>query len=51
MAWIKRNLFFFIGSLVALALMGVGGYLSVHPDAAENQVTADIEKATLSLTP
>jgi len=26
MAWIKRNLFFFIGGLVALGLLGVAGY-------------------------
>ncbi len=45
MAWIKRNLFFVIGSLVALGLMGVGGYLLFTQISAENQITADIEKA------
>ena len=27
MAWIKRNLYFVIGGLVALGLMGYGGFL------------------------
>ncbi|HZQ47152.1 MAG TPA: Amuc_1100 family pilus-like protein [Verrucomicrobiae bacterium] len=45
MAWIKRNLYFLIGSLVALGLMGVGGYLLFTQISAENEVTASIEKA------
>lgn len=49
MAWIKRNLYFLIGSLVALGLMGVGGYLLFTQISAENQVTADIEKAYADL--
>jgi hypothetical protein len=49
MAWIKRNLYFLIGSLVALGLMGVGGYLLFTQISVENQVTADIEKAYADL--
>jgi hypothetical protein len=45
MAWIKRNLYFLIGSLVALGLMGVGGYLLYTQISAENEVTDAIEKA------
>jgi hypothetical protein len=43
MAWIKRNLFFLIGSLVALALMGVGIYYLLGQINDENQVTTDIQ--------
>lgn len=45
MAWIKRNLYFVIGSLIAVGLMGVGGYLLYTQIAAENEVTTGIEKA------
>ena len=35
MAWIKRNLFFFIGSLLALALIGLGGWYFYTEFSAE----------------
>jgi hypothetical protein len=47
MAWIKRNLFFFIGSILALALIGVGGWYFYAEYNAEgqsgNQIAADYE--------
>ncbi len=42
MAWIKRNLYFAIGSLVAIILMGVGGFLLYQQMADENKVSEDI---------
>jgi hypothetical protein len=50
MAWIKRNLFFLIGSLIAVALMVVGVFYLLGQINNEHQVTDDIEKqyATLS---
>ncbi len=45
MAWIKRNLYFLIGSLVALGLMGVGGYFLYTQISTENEVREAIEKA------
>lgn len=49
MAWIKRNLFFLIGSLVALGFMGFGGYLLFTQIAAENKITSDIEASYAEL--
>ena len=43
MAWIKRNLYFVIGSLVAVALMGVGGFLLFSQISQESQVTENIK--------
>jgi hypothetical protein len=37
MAWIKRNLFFFIGSILALALIGAGGWYFYVEYSAEGQ--------------
>ena len=42
MAWIKRNLFFFIGSLVALALMAGGGFFLYQQISDESGVAAKI---------
>src|SRR5258708_27783199 len=42
MAWIKRNLYFAIGSLVAIILMGAGGYLLYQQMSDENKVSEDI---------
>src|ERR1700728_4650621 len=42
MAWIKRNLFFVLGSLVALALMAGGGYFLFQQISDEGAVTAKI---------
>jgi len=42
MDWIKRNLYFLLGTLVALGLMGVGGYVLWTQYAAENKVVDDI---------
>jgi hypothetical protein len=44
MAWIKRNLFFLIGSLIALALMVVGIFYLLGQINDENQVTEEIQK-------
>ncbi len=44
MVWIKRNLYFLIGSVVALALMGVGGYYLWTQMSQESQITEDITK-------
>ena len=43
MSWIKRNLYFFIGSLVALGLMGGGGFYLYTQITNEAKVTQDIE--------
>jgi len=40
MGWIKRNLFFVIGGVVALALLGVGGYY-IYQGWARNAEAAD----------
>jgi hypothetical protein len=45
MAWIKRNLYFFIGSLVALALIGVGGWYFYVQYSAEAKSATDIAEA------
>jgi hypothetical protein len=42
MAWIKRNLFFVLGSLVALALMAGGGYFLFQQITDEGAVAAKI---------
>lgn len=44
MAWIKRNLYFFIGSIVAVALMAAGGYYLFTQVSQENQVAEEINK-------
>ncbi len=44
MSWVKRNLYFLIGSLVALALMGVGGYYLWSKISEESTVAEDITK-------
>lgn len=38
MAWIKRNLFFAIGGVVALVLMGLAGYYAYSKWALNNQI-------------
>jgi hypothetical protein len=47
MAWIKRNLFFFIGSIIALALIGVGGwyFYAEYSDEGDsgNKIAADYD--------
>jgi hypothetical protein len=42
MSWIKRNLFFVIGSLVALILMGLAGWFLYTKWALNNQVLASL---------
>jgi hypothetical protein len=44
MAWIKRNLFFLIGSLIALGLMGAGIFYLLGNITAEHDVVEDIQK-------
>lgn len=43
MAWIKRNLFFVIGSLVALGLMGYGGFRLYSAITNEQEVSTQIQ--------
>lgn len=42
MSWIKRNLFFFIGSLVALVLMGLAGFFLYAKWQANNQIQTEL---------
>jgi hypothetical protein len=42
MSWIKRNLFFVIGSLVALVLMGLAGFFLYSKWSLNNQVLATL---------
>jgi hypothetical protein len=44
MAWIKRNLFFVIGSAIALVLMGFGGYILYTQMAKESEVSGQIDE-------
>jgi hypothetical protein len=44
MAWIKRNLFFLIGTLIAVALIVVGVFYLLGQINDESQVTEDIQK-------
>src|SRR5438445_478600 len=44
MSWIKRNLFFVIGGVVALALMGCGGYYLYTQMQRDDSVTEEIKK-------
>ena len=50
MAWIKRNLFFLIGSLIAVALIVVGVLYLLGQINDESQVTEDIQKQYAELT-
>lgn len=50
MSWIKRNLFFVIGGVVALALMGCGGYYLYTQIQRENSVTEEIKGQYAELT-
>jgi hypothetical protein len=43
MSWIKRNLFFVIGSFVALALMGLAGWFLYTKWNLNNQILADLK--------
>src|SRR5882724_3266784 len=43
MSWIKRNLYFVIGGLVALGLMGYGGYYLYAQFANEQKVIEEIK--------
>lgn len=43
MSWIKRNLFFVIGSVVALALMGLAGWFLYTKYTLNNQILADLK--------
>ncbi|HEY5909736.1 MAG TPA: Amuc_1100 family pilus-like protein, partial [Verrucomicrobiae bacterium] len=43
MSWIKRNLFFFIGSIVALVLMGLAGWSSYAKWQLNNKILADLK--------
>jgi hypothetical protein len=42
MSWIKRNLYFFIGSLVALVLMGMAGWFLYSKWDANNQIVGQL---------
>ncbi len=42
MSWIKRNLYFVIGSVVALVLLGVAGYYAHSEWRVNNSVLADL---------
>lgn len=44
MAWIKRNLYFVIGSLIALALMGLAGYFLYSGWSANNQILGSLNE-------
>jgi hypothetical protein len=44
MSWIKRNLFFFIGGLVAVGFMGFGGFLLFNQISEENQLGEEIRQ-------
>jgi hypothetical protein len=44
MSWIKRNIGFVIGSLVALGLLGVGGYYLLTKISNANGITEEIQK-------
>jgi hypothetical protein len=50
MSWVKRNLYFLIGSLVALVLMGAGGFYLYSNISNEAKVTTDIEAQYAELT-
>lgn len=50
MAWIKRNLYFFLGSLVALALMILGGVMLFKQISDENASAEDIKSKYAELT-
>ena len=50
MVWIKRNLFFVIGSLVALGLMGVGVFYLLKQISEEQRLANDIQKHYATLT-
>lgn len=50
MAWIKRNLYFLIGSLVALALMIVGGVMLFKNISDENTSADEIKSKYAELT-
>jgi hypothetical protein len=50
MAWIKRNLFFLIGSLIAVGLMVMGIFYLLGQINEEHQITDDIEKQYAELT-
>ena len=44
MAWIKRNLFFFIGSVMALGMIGAGGWYFYTQYSAEGQFGSQINE-------
>jgi hypothetical protein len=44
MAWIKRNLFFFIGSILALGMVGAGGWYFYTEYSAEGQFGSQINE-------
>src|SRR5215471_668158 len=44
MTWIKRNLYFLIGTVIALALLGVGGWYGYSKFQLNNQNYAKLEE-------
>jgi hypothetical protein len=46
MGWIKRNLFLIIGGVIALALLGAGGYYLYDNIQADNKATEDLAAVT-----
>ena len=49
MAWIKRNLFFVVGGVITLALLGVAGFFLYTKIQEETQVTTELDSATAQL--
>lgn len=49
MAWIKRNLFFVIGGLIALGLMGLAGFFLYTKMQSNQAVTEELDKSTREL--
>src|SRR5438876_5289824 len=48
MAWIKRNLGMIIGGVVALALLGLGGWYLYAKIQEDETVTTELDQATTS---
>src|SRR5215471_1106660 len=49
MAWIKRNLYFLIGTVVAVALMGLAGWYLFSKYQADSQMLAKLDEVYATL--
>jgi hypothetical protein len=49
MAWIKRNLFFLIGSVIALGLLGASGFYLFEQNRANNDIKAQLAQGYSTL--